>query len=372
MDIERLQIGLEQTIETLPFRQLAEAAGHLQEAQQILGQVLAGSANPDTDALLGLHADAYQQITEHTGQLRAVESLLQGYIQGVGANTAADASLPQPKSRTQPAPPATRTNPRPQLTEQQSQVITEITDAATSLADQQFGSGFPDFTEVGHTALRYHNGYHARSVSDGSVKMGEKLGLSKADLAIAAVAGAAHDVVQDKGSGQNETESAAWLAEKLRRDGIFPEDAVLIGNIAILGTEPTFEDGVLTGQKASELEYPSKRAEHIAKSVASADLGKLYTPEGPRLTHELYREIKGQNRNETPEIDESLVAFQRNSALLVSGYQYPLAEANTVLATHRPQVVAYHEKTLEQLEHGEIHSWQQLIEQDDAFRRRNS
>jgi hypothetical protein len=246
--------------------------------------------------------------------------------------------------------------------QEQFQKMRIVTDEAISEVDKRFGDGLE---KQGKKHLRYHNGLHTRAVSMGAVALGKRLCLSKTELAVAQVAGAAHDIVQLHGSGTNERESAEWIEDKLR--GYVPAEALAMARLAILGTEPVFQGGTITEQKAQTQEYPTKRAELVAKIVASADLGNLYTPEGPALSHELYHELSGHAA-----IDTGLVTFQKNQLKLVHSYEYPLPEAGRLFATHKGQVQAYVVKTLDQLEAGEIHSWQQLIEQDAAFRAAHS
>lgn len=57
---------------------------------------------------------------------------------------------------------------------------------------------------------------------------------------------------------------------------------------------------------------------------------------------------------------------------MVENFSYPLRKANQVLSTHRPQVTKYAQHVLRQLERGDITSWNQLLEQDKEFMRRES
>lgn len=245
--------------------------------------------------------------------------------------------------------------------------VDRVTGEALSEVDKQFGDGHE---KRGKKHLRYHNGLHTRIVRMGAVALGGRLGFSKAELAVTQVGAASHDVVQGHGTGTNERESADWMEDRLR--DYIPAEAILVGRLAILGTEPIFQGGIIVGQKAQTQEYPTKRAELVAKTVASADLGDLYTPAGPVIAHELYRELNGHNGDQLPAIDEKLIAFQKDQVRLVNSYEYPLPEADRVFATHRGQVQEHTAKTLDQLQAGEIHSWQQLMEQDAAFRAANS
>lgn len=172
--------------------------------------------------------------------------------------------------------------------------------------------------------------------------------------------------MQRTGRGNDEAASAAWLEEQLATHHGLPGEVAKVGSLAILGTEPLFENGAIVGQKATQLEYPSKSAERIALSVASADLGSLWVPEGPYYSHQLYREIKGVGGDAEPPM-EGLAAYQQGQVRLLQSYQYPLAEADAVLATHRQPVETHMSKLALDLEQGKITTWPQVIEQDLRF-----
>ncbi len=246
--------------------------------------------------------------------------------------------------------------------------------AALEIVDTRYSDGYPNFAGGALPAsdMAYHNGYHGRQVGRDGGGVAEASGFSPAVVRLTKAAGNAHDLVQRKGRGIDEAESAAWLAEKLRRAG-FSEATATIGSLAIIGTEPTFESGRLVGQKATTMEYPSKEAQQVAYSVASGDLGVLYAPIGPYMGHQLWREIQGVNPHDEPEFDIPKIAgFQGDQIKLLDTHQYPLPAARAVLATHEAEVRAYSEQVYNQLAAGEITSWQQLIDQDLAFMRQHT
>lgn len=232
--------------------------------------------------------------------------------------------------------------------------------------DAEYGSGYPLWTP-GTSELAYHNGNHARNVELASDQMLHALGMDNVARAIGRAAGRSHDLVQLHGRGEDEHRSAQKLVEIMDTYRCFTPAMKEIGRLSIVGTEPLFDDQFrLVGQKATELTYPSKEAELIAKSVACADLGSLYQPQGPLMSHLLYREIKGMPPTEAIDMQD-MTTFQRNQIALQNNYEYPLAEANNVLATHRGPVTEYAEHVLEQLEQGDLESWNDLITQDTAF-----
>jgi hypothetical protein len=124
------------------------------------------------------------------------------------------------------------------------------------------------------------------------------------------------------------------------------------------------EDGVLVGQIATQQDYPSLEAEKVTKSLASADLGVLWTPIGPLQMHNLYREIHG---TATPTLNSTFVQYLELQLQMLHTYQYPLAAADPLLATHRQQVMSYHERVLTQLRRGDIETWDKLYSQDILF-----
>lgn len=239
-----------------------------------------------------------------------------------------------------------------------------LTAESLQIVEQRYGSGYPYFSG-GESPLCYHNRHHSQQVSQGAEVMCEALGLSRTAQAIGKLAGSAHDIVQLKPRGIMEQESADWLTEKMFRKS-FNLSPMKVASLAILGTEPIFEGGRLR-QKVSELTYPSKEAELIAMSVACADLGELYAPLGPRLGHELYKEIKGVPPNAKPPMKDFL-EFQKGQIGLVRSYRFPHPKGEEVFGGLRSEVIEYHEDLLYHLEQREITTWDQVMEADDNFR----
>jgi hypothetical protein len=249
------------------------------------------------------------------------------------------------------------------LEERQKAAAEDIGTEALVHVDRTYGRGYP-FDAHG---LAYHNGYHGREVGRGAMKLCALMDLPEVDQAIAGAAGKTHDLIVGKGRGTDEAESAAWLAERMEAQKVFPAQHRLMGALAILGTEPLFNDSdLIIGQQASHQDYPSKSAELVAKSVASADMGKLYTPEGPHLSHLLYREIK--DMPPTDELDiPGMINYQRGNVELTETYRYPLEIAESALATHRPEVIHFHQNVLEEMQRGDIETWEQLLERGRQF-----
>lgn len=237
---------------------------------------------------------------------------------------------------------------------------------ALELVEERFGSGYPTYNGGENGGLAYHNRHHSQAVQHGTEAMGNALGLSQTEITIGRIAASAHDIVQLKQRGVMERESADWLEEQMKRKGIFPAFAVTMGSLAILGTEPVFEGGQLVGQIATTQSYPSRSAELVSKSVACADLGELFSPAGPLLGHDLYKEINGVNQVSEPSMDK-LINFQRGQVSLTENYEYPHPEGERVFGSLRSEVASYSAHVLGQLEQGLIETWDQLLAQDRAF-----
>jgi len=257
------------------------------------------------------------------------------------------------------------------FTPQEQAAMQEVGGQALRIVDQTYGTGYPHYLGGENGGLAYHNGYHSRSVARGSAGMARHLGLTATEMLTAEEAGAAHDIVQLKPRGVMERESAEWYADQLRQRGL-PELAVEAGSLAILGTEPLFDEQFrLVGQVVSNLDFPSRSAELVAKSVACADLGELYAPIGPYNSHRLWQQIKGFKPSQEP-LMEGLVGFQKGQAFLANNYQYPHPAGEEVFAGLRGPVIRHQEDILRRLEAGEIHSWQQLLDEDLAFAARHA
>ena len=197
----------------------------------------------------------------------------------------------------------------------------KIADMALSVVEDNYGTGFPHFIGGEEGNLAYHGGYHTIAVPRDALKLAGALDMSLPERTAARVAGYAHDIVQLKPRGVMEAESAAWLVEQMRSHGL-PEVMAEAGALAILGTEPVFEGNVLVGQKATELDYPSRSAERVARAVACGDFGDMYGPLGPYLSHKLWQEIKSVEPGEEPPL-EGFENYLRGQIALREAYRYP-------------------------------------------------
>lgn len=242
-------------------------------------------------------------------------------------------------------------------------VAEALTTKSLDIVEQRYGSGYPYF-RGGEQPLCYHNRWHSEAVSKGADQMGEALGLSPSLRAIGRLAGSAHDIVQLKPRGVMEEESAEWLGREMFKT--FRAYPIEIAMLAIRGTEPIFEGGNLR-QKVSELTFPTKDAELVAMSVACADLGELYSPLGPRMSHELYKEMNDISPNQRPSV-RGLINFQKSQVNLVRNFQFPHPQGERVFGRLRNMTIEYHEDLLYHLQSGEINTWREVLEADDNFR----
>lgn len=237
---------------------------------------------------------------------------------------------------------------------------------ALKTVDSEYSEGYPGYRRHGRHELAYHNGHHAREVGNTAFKLCTLLDMDRLVRETARTAGYAHDIVQLKGRGTDERESAEWIERELARGDIVHPALRTMGGLAILGTEPLFADNKLVEQKATRLSYPTREAEQMAKSVASADLGELYQPQGPFLAHQLFREINGMAQIDRLDMTK-LTNFQRNQVELLERYHYPLPKAEQTLTRGKSRVIAYSNEVLHDLEAGNFDSWSQVIERDRAF-----
>lgn len=249
------------------------------------------------------------------------------------------------------------------------EVVRHIGERALEISEAHFCSGFPEFRGGSIRKLAYNNAKHNKAVGDDGSRMGEYLGMSRAEQELLRTAGYAHDLVQLKGRGTDERESAEWVEKNLRDGGIEPAAAKLAG-LAILGTLPVFENndyhGRIIDQTANRMEFDSKHDELFVKSIASADLGVLYTPMGPLSGHLLFAQRQGVEPGQTPDLKD-LVTFHENQLKFLTNYRYPLAEAHEVLATHQSEVLAFNEYLLARLKNGDITTWDEILELDKTF-----
>lgn len=249
---------------------------------------------------------------------------------------------------------------------EQSARLEKTGENALQTVDRTYGDGYPNYRRHGRHELAYHNGHHAREVGNTAFKLCTLLDMNRLVRETARTAGYAHDIVQLKGRGTDERESAEWIERELARGDIVHPALRTMGGLAILGTEPLFANNQLVGQKVTQLSYPTREAEQTAKSVASADLGELYQPQSPFLAHQLFREMSGMAQPDQLDMAK-LTNFQRNQMALLEHYRYPLPKAEQTLTRGKSRVIAYNSAVLRELEAGNFDSWNEVIERDRAF-----
>lgn len=247
------------------------------------------------------------------------------------------------------------------------EIVCGVGRIALTLVEDQYGTGFPNF-DPGVRSLGMHNRHHAETTGDSGAILAEALDLEPLDVELARTAGYAHDLIQGRGRGIDERESAEWAESRLLRRGLPPVKARM-ARVAVESTLPTFDDDGLSGQAVDTMEFASLIEELVAKSVSSGDLSTLHTPVGPLEAHLLYGEIMGLEVYDTPDM-EKFVEFTRKQAVLVNRHEYPLGQlAERLLATHKAQVIRYVEHVHAQALRGDLDSWNRIIAQDKAFYR---
>lgn len=239
---------------------------------------------------------------------------------------------------------------------------TNITEKALALIDVQYGRE-PETTQ---TRLPYHNGLHTRYVMQDFLVLGDFVQLEPVERVSGYCAAAAHDLVQGLGRHEDESRSADWLVFQMEREPGIEAAQLDMARLAILGTEPLFDNGAMVGQKVDQFDFPTQRHELVARLVASADLGRLYSPEGPYLAHLLLKELSVGQESIS---NEQLMNFQLSQIPFLESYRYPYYDANRLLTRQKSQVIEYHEQLIAKLNSGQITSWQNLIIADLAFMR---
>jgi hypothetical protein len=234
-----------------------------------------------------------------------------------------------------------------------------ITAEAIKQVDMSYGRR----PETAATKLSYHNGLHTRNVITDFMKLAGVVVLPIEGVVFGRAAAAAHDISQGGGRGKDESASAQWLADKLEAAGC-DERQVGLGRLAVIGTEPIFSNGRLTGQQSSQLEYPGKLHGLTARLLACADLGRLYAPDGPYLSHLLFKELNGER---SPEPLSTMLDFQRSQIHFLEDFKYPLKQVSRELSLHKKTVTQYAARLAIDIEVGRLESWQDLMAADKKF-----
>lgn len=234
-----------------------------------------------------------------------------------------------------------------------------------------YGSGDPADEPGILGDLPYHNFRHANDVAAGALQVaGCYSELSKHDLLLVATAAAAHDLMHKV--PWHEQVSATLLTGYMRVSGHYSEEDIETCRLAILGTQVTHSQetpGLIVGQLAATQSYPSRRAELLAKCVASGDFATLYTSKGPSLAHDLYHEQEGMCIHEVPSMT-NFQAFQFRYLQLLWRYTYPLPTAEQLL-THKKQAVIDNAlDLLLRVRSGEIQTWGDVVLHDRDFLQR--
>lgn len=122
----------------------------------------------------------------------------------------------------------------------------------------------------GEHPLAYHNDAHARDVSGAAQAIGERAGFGPHSLAILAIAGMGHDIVQLQEYGTNEARSAAETVAIMEEVGGFKSRDSRLVRECIMGTVVRFSGDGRIKQAAGDSKF--------ARVVADADLANLGKP----------------------------------------------------------------------------------------------
>lgn len=243
-----------------------------------------------------------------------------------------------------------------------SQIVHE---ALQTVMERYGDDAYPGQQVPSERWLDYHNLGHSVDVYNRATAMAEQLGISRVERAVAGMAAAAHDVIQEGGRGVMEAASADWLAGRMERAG-FSKTLVVAGRLAIVGTEPLFDGKNLVGQQVSQLEFPSDTANLLAQSVACADMGGMYMPTGPQMSRRLYKEISGPIQTDTFPVT-GLLAFEASQLRLLENFTFSHPAGEELFGRLRPDVVEHERSIVQALQTGSIATWAELHAADAAF-----
>lgn len=238
--------------------------------------------------------------------------------------------------------------------------VEAFTEDTIAMVDWRYGSGFPNFTAGNKKTPAYHNGYHTRRVTTDVGKLARHFGFDAKLTAVVRSAGAIHDFIKEYGPGVDEENSSWLLREGLKYCGVDWKH-IKIGCTAVKGTEPRLGEWSVLGQKAFEVDYESAEEKQASELLATADLGALYAPDGPLLGHMVLKEAV-----EDPEWN-MLRKFQVCQTSFLEDYKYPHVRAGKLLSTHRPEVIAHSVSLVDELEAGNIGSFEEVIARDLEF-----
>jgi hypothetical protein len=251
-----------------------------------------------------------------------------------------------------------------------AQLIELETVGATALkkVEDDYGTGYPDMLP-GQNTLSYHTLYHSKMVADAFGRMAITLELTPDETAFGKMLAKGHDAIQDgkRGNGDQERRTGEYLADLLRRKGLFSEPLIESGQLIIQGTTAVIENGHLAGQEASRMEYPAQWVENIALSLACADIGEILSATGPRAGHDLYKELNGWSAYSNPPMDTTFRTFQEGQIGLAQDLTFAHERGEEVFGGLRSAVVEHHVDLLQKFDSGQIEQWSDLATLDNSF-----
>jgi hypothetical protein len=240
---------------------------------------------------------------------------------------------------------------------------------ALNKVETDYGSGYLG-TQLGRNPKSYHTLYHSVRVAKDFERMAVALGLTPDETAYGIFWVKGHDAIQDgeRGDGEQERQTAEYLAGLLRTSGYFEESLIKTGDLIIDGTVADIKDDRLVGQEASRLEYPSAWAEKITKGLACSDAGEIHSAAGPRASHDLFRELNDYATDSNPLLGPKFAAFQESQIAIAQDipYVHPLGEQ--VFGALRRQVTEHHINVLDQFHSGQIEEYRDVAALDNVFR----
>lgn len=213
----------------------------------------------------------------------------------------------------------------------ETMVVSEIEQATQKIVDKMFsevekkyGTGNGD----GEHPLKYHNLEHSRDVYNDSLAIAAlaveqgKINTSKIDALKRA--SSAHDCEQMLGSGLNERESCAIVAQKMKECKMFSDEEINETDDIIMATEIQINNGVL--------HQSAKADNYLGQILADADLANL-GQEHEVFWRKYMNFVEEASRGEPSR--ELLITLYRNEINLLKNHRYYTPEAETLFPHQR-------------------------------------
>ena len=213
-----------------------------------------------------------------------------------------------------------------QLTTDQTKHMQKVTERGIRLQQARYGTGYPEYRGGKYRGMWFHAGLHTSTGVEAARPLGEKAGLSAAEIAIQEAAYAFHDVEQGRREpGKNEDDSAREFEDEVKRHPL-PDVVGHVGSLLIKGTKCSVQDGKVTHQSWDDLLPKGSRDDpelmKMIRVARSLDFVHLYQRIGPLQSLNLYREIKKIGRTNPGDMKD-FEGYQANQLHMAQTFEYP-------------------------------------------------